>query len=206
MSRYVSKYLGFRQKLVDVRRCEQKLQIYKRNCRYPDYESVAYCDGSVRMAKRYSGLGVWYGEGDDRNMQYRIWGNKHDSNRAEMAAIYASICNSSSEDRLCIISDSQSCLDMIENFYYGDKMGSSRLYDPYLHTIGSLIDYRKGNTMLVKVKGHARVIGNVGADALARNAPDDKYLFVPDNRVVDIAACIASGAKMNLPHFFVPIN
>jgi ribonuclease HI len=143
---------------------------------------VVYTDGSV--AKSIAGIGVYYGDDDKRNLSCRVSGCK-DTNRVELAALYAAMAMSDMQKHLLIYTDSQQCMNMIRNYYYFDKHHDKR-FEMLLDEIAFIIDVRKMKTSIYKVKGHSDVYGNTMADTLARSAPKNEYLLLPDNDWEDL--------------------
>lgn len=167
--------------------------ICKPNTSYSRGE-IVYTDGS--MKKDYLGLGVWYEDNDPRNKSYKIMG-WHDSNRAELAGIYAAIVSSADKDILEVNTDSAVSIRMITEKFYDNKFFGR--FDPLLSEIGMLVQERNNPTVLSKVKSHPSVVGNTKADQLAGSAQSDTFLVLPDNTMLEILHHIDNGDVVVYP-------
>lgn len=144
---------------------------------------IAYTDGSFRPKDDYLGFGVWYNDNNKNNKSYRLTGG-YDSNRAELAGIYAAVVSSTDDKTLMVNTDSAVGMNMIYQYFYNDK--SFGKFDPLLRGIRQLVQIRVYPTILFKVKSHANIEGNIKADHLAKTAPPNIYFILPDNTVLDI--------------------
>ncbi len=155
-----------------------------------------YTDGSLRLSEKYMGIGLWYGENDDRNNSYRVFG-KLDSNRAELGAIYTALTQTHIDKQLMIYTDSSASMHLLGNHYYNDK--TNLKFDKLLYHTSYLIDIRKEKTFIIKVKGHSKIHGNVMADTLAKNAQQNKYIILPDNNLCDVLSLMKRKEKVFFP-------
>ncbi|KAL0068451.1 hypothetical protein AAF712_004529 [Marasmius tenuissimus] len=142
---------------------------------------VVYTDGSCRgngKAGSVAGIGVWWGNGDDRNLAERCPGEQT-NNRAELIAI-ARLLESApldSERRLIIKTDSQysiKCLTLWLHDWrkrnWKTASGGPVKNVAVIKYISTLLEHRilLGQKVDMKyVEGHAGIEGNEGADRLA---------------------------------------
>jgi ribonuclease HI len=140
----------------------------------PDEEEIiAYTDGSAMNNGRdeaTAGSGVYFGDGDIRNIATRVPAKLNPSNQvAEILAIKQA-CEACPKDiPLTIISDSKYSIDgLTKNLSRWEDEGFSTISNggAIQATVGKLRE-RKAQTTLKWVKGHAGNAGNEGADALA---------------------------------------
>jgi ribonuclease HI len=184
------------------RRHYHKLRLfpkYSTNIVSNDNEHV-YTDGSVQPKKQYTGIGLFYNDLSPKNLSCRISGLS-DTNRTELAAIYAAISSSNFNRDLVIFTDSQCSIDMINNFYNKNK-GVKTKYKILLDEISQLIDDRYENTILSKVKGHSNIYGNIRADYLAKNAPENIYFLLPDITFTELLTHYKNRDKLIIPTSF----
>lgn len=169
---------------------KSKVIVEKLKC-YPKYikkntcitQQIVYTDGSVRLRDKYTGIGLWYNHLSTNNTHYRLLG-RDDSNRAELAAIYTALAFSDMRYPLTINTDSLNSIEMIEEHYYENVIHPS--YQQLLLHINQIIQYRDGKTYISKVPAHKNNVGNNNADRLAKTAPLNRYIIMPDNTVSDV--------------------
>ncbi|KAI0479047.1 ribonuclease H-like protein [Xylariaceae sp. FL0804] len=146
----------------------------------PDVLEV-YTDGASRgngRAGAVAGYGVFFGEGDERNVSERLRDGEPTNNRAELTAILRTLEIVPIDQKLRICCDSQYSLSCITDWYKkwmannwkkssdGQKVQNQDL----IKAIREIIDEREGagmETLFQKVAGHAEIPGNVAADKLA---------------------------------------
>ncbi|KAK7058660.1 hypothetical protein VNI00_002296 [Paramarasmius palmivorus] len=142
---------------------------------------VVYCDGASKgngTDGAIAGLGVWWGRSDERNLAERCPGEQT-NNRAELIAI-ARILETTPVDktrRLIIKTDSKYSMDCFHNWIqkwrengWKNSSGQDVKNAPLIRYIATLLEFRVRlgqKVMLQKVKGHAGIEGNEGADYLA---------------------------------------
>ncbi|KAF6745619.1 ribonuclease H-like protein [Ephemerocybe angulata] len=151
----------------------------------------AYTDGSCHnngTADAKCGSGVWYGEGDARNLATRI-GDPHPqtNNTGELIAILQAIQDNGNSKRILISSDSKYALDAITTNAqtWSDKGYEGVANADIVRAIAGEILRSKSTIYVRKVKGHSGNAGNDGADALAnlgamKEAPDTIDLSLGD--------------------------
>ncbi|KAK1226445.1 hypothetical protein PQX77_010529 [Marasmius sp. AFHP31] len=142
---------------------------------------VVYTDGSCRgngKSGSVAGIGVWWGNGDDRNLAERCPGDQT-NNRAELVAI-ARLLESApldSKRRLIIKTDSQYSINCLTSWLHDWRKRNWKTASggpvknvAVIKYISTLLEYRilQGQKVDMKyVEGHAGIEGNEGADRLA---------------------------------------
>jgi ribonuclease HI len=152
-----------------------------------NFDEIVFTDGSVRGSEKYAGIGLWYDTLDEHGKCYRILGNL-DTNRTELAAIYTALSFSDFKQNLWIYTDSLTSISLIHKCYYNNE--TSNKYRILLENISYLTDKRIGRTIISKVPAHKDIIGNNNADKLAKTAPLNKYILLPDNNLKQVLLCL----------------
>jgi len=132
-----------------------------------------YTDGSCQNngeSTARAGSGVWYSNGDDRNVAKRV--NKclpQTNNSGELLAVHQAATMHKGWETLVIKTDSLYVIRTLTK--RAQKLEDTNyLYDraeDLTRTTIDLLTKRPGVTIFQWVKGHAGILGNVGADTLA---------------------------------------
>lgn len=137
---------------------------------------VVYTDGACpnnQNEQARAGYGVFYGEGDPRNVSARLTG-KQTNNRAEMTAILTVLAEVDPGQDVEIRSDSMLCINTITKWMQawkkrGWKKGGGK--EPknldLVKEADRLMAARRGRTVFTHVRGHSGEPGNEAADRLA---------------------------------------
>lgn len=138
-----------------------------------------YTDGSSLLNGRAgaaAGVGVWFGEGDPRNVSERLTGEPQTNQRAELTAVLRALQKVSVDQDIRIFSDSKYSISCVTEWYvnwkkngWNTKEGPVKNKD-LVEAIRSKIDDRDASgskTLFQWVKGHKDTWGNVAADQLA---------------------------------------
>lgn len=150
-----------------------------------------YTDGSCKNngdEDALAGAGVWYAPNDARNLALKIPPDlKQSNNTGELIAILAAVQQANTKETLTIHTDSQYSIACMS------CPGTSMEKKGWIGTankeiIRALLAHlreRRGNTYVVKVKGHSGNMGNDGADHLAnegsdKNTPNIVDLSIPE--------------------------
>ena len=145
----------------------------------PDY--YVYTDGACSNNGKEgasAGIGVYFGEGDPRNISRRVEG-KQTNNVAELMAILAAydvISKDMSSKVVAIVSDSEYAIRCCGS--YGERMNKEgwRSEIPNKDLVRRLYElYRGSNVKFIHVRAHTGLsdehsVGNAGADRLANMA------------------------------------
>lgn len=147
------------------------------------------CKGNQLKKGAIAGVGVWFGENDERNISEPLKGDLQTNNRAELTALiraieiyYGDDDNAKRETResskkqkltqLVLHTDSKYCKDGIESWIKNWKKNNWKTSSrkpvknkDLWQRLDSLIDLR--NVKFEWVKGHAGIKGNDEADKLA---------------------------------------
>ncbi len=134
----------------------------------------AFTDGSTTEADSdspRSGLGVWFGEDDPRNVSCRLWGRQSNA-AAEITAITAALYRADPLANLVIFSDSTVAIATFEKAKDSTFSSLQRILalpnrSAFLELRQAILS-RHGLTEVRKVPAHAGIQGNVKADALAK--------------------------------------
>jgi ribonuclease HI len=138
-----------------------------------DPEAIrVYTDGSCISngnADAIAGSGVWYGEGDDRNLAYRLSSKHNTNNASEIMAVLLAAQKNYPDTELTIHSDSQYTMDALtKNLAKFESNGWVGVSNPSLiQATASWLRQRSAKTTFGKVKSHSGINGNEGADRLA---------------------------------------
>ncbi|KAI1428490.1 ribonuclease H-like protein [Xylaria sp. FL1777] len=124
-----------------------------------------------------AGVGVFFGEGDKRNVSERLEGEHQTNQRAELTALLRALELSKREAKIRIFTDSKYTIDCADSWYkswaknnWKKSNGDDVLNQDLVKQIRVLIDKREkaGYTTLFQwVKGHSTSVGNIAADRLA---------------------------------------
>lgn len=124
-----------------------------------------------------AGVGVFFGEDDERNVSERLEGETQTNQRAELTAVVRALERTKDDEKIRIFTDSKYTIDCSLNWYkswvknnWKKPNGEDVLNQDLIKQIRALIDERdeEGFTTLFQwVKGHASNAGNVAADKLA---------------------------------------
>ncbi|KAI1325593.1 ribonuclease H [Xylariaceae sp. FL0255] len=147
----------------------------------PDVEAV-YTDGACSNNGRnnpVAGIGVYWGEGDERNVSERLEGDIQTNNRAELTAILRAIEGVEKSQAIRIYTDSKLSIDSITIWYkkwqeHGETWKTSTGQDVVNQDVMKIIRAKMvereelgTKTLFQYVKGHADDPGNIAADKLA---------------------------------------
>lgn len=160
-----------------------------------------YTDGSSQISPQRghaAGSGVWYGSNDPRNKSIRLPPLlPQTNNAAELAAILVAVQDSPLTHRVQVLSDSKYSLDVLsKNLEKAENAGFLHVANaPLLRSLITHLRSRPTFTTLTKVKAHAGIEGNEGADRLASVAAN---LAQPhDLDITPKAGLIANGIKLS---------
>ncbi|KIE04016.1 RNase H domain protein, partial [Metarhizium majus ARSEF 297] len=139
-----------------------------------------YTDGSSLAngkAGSRAGVGVYFGDGDPRNVSERLVGDPQTNQRAELMAMLRALEIAPLEQTVQIISDSQYSIKCVTQWAIGWKQkgwktatGEDVKNQDIIRAVLDKMDERTktgANTYFHWVKGHASDRGNVAADRLA---------------------------------------
>lgn len=123
--------------------------------------TVVYVDGSYKNTCGLAGVGVYFGEGDSRNLAEALPGDVQTNNRAELYAVIRTMQIVPLEQNLIIYSDSTYTIDIMNNTC------NPRQNLDLVQVAQSLKALRTGSFSIGKVPAHSGVDGNEAADKLA---------------------------------------
>ncbi|QSZ32785.1 hypothetical protein DSL72_002364 [Monilinia vaccinii-corymbosi] len=139
-----------------------------------------WTDGSSRgngKAGAVAGYGVFFGDGDERNISARLEGDRQTNQRAELTAALRALEIVSIDEHLEIITDSSYTINCATTWYKGwekrgwkTSTGKEVVNIDLVKKIRERIDERTANgvqTNMTWIKGHDENPGNVAADMLA---------------------------------------
>jgi ribonuclease HI len=139
-----------------------------------------YTDGSsLANGKQGSraGIGVFFGDGDARNISERLVGEPQTNQRAELMAMLRALQTVPDDQKVQIFSDSQYSINCVTQWAMGWKKkdwrtatGEEVKNQDIIRAILNKMDERKkakGDTFYHWVKGHSADRGNAAADRLA---------------------------------------
>lgn len=163
---------------------------YTRQYASPQQTVVVYMDGSCKnngSVNAIAGAGVWFGPNDDQNLAVCLPEVLPQSNNAgEAAAILLAVQTTPPEVYLHIKSDSQLIINNVTKLLTTreDEGWIGNVNKVLMKALVAQLRRRKGITLFEKVKGHAGIEGNEGADRLANTGankpePDEIDLDVP---------------------------
>lgn len=148
---------------------------------------VVYCDGACRNNQdpktRKAGVGVWFGEDDDRNVSEPLRGDNQTNNRAELTSALRALQKAPRNRPLCVCMDSSYSLDIMLDYVKKWKTQNWFRFGEWDHPdakkncdiVSEILfeqDQRTAPTLWQYVPGHDGVHGNEEADALARAGVD----------------------------------
>lgn len=141
---------------------------------------VIYTDGASRgngKASARAGYGVFFGEGDPRNLAERLQGLPQTNQRAELTAIQRALEVVPKNDHVEIFTDSQYSLNCVsvwatkwEKSDWVTSQGQPVMNQDIIKAVRAKVDERAragAKTAFQWVKAHAKSKGNIAADALA---------------------------------------
>lgn len=157
--------------------CIQPLRGFPKRVTIGKNTKVIHTDASIRQKK--GGIGIC---SRTSSTNFECWdtfrasvNESRDINRNELGAIFASIYLSDIYSDIIIYSDS---LTSINNIVQRTKKNK---YDKLAAFTLQLVEERKGNVYIAKVKAHSGNIGNTYADKLAKIGASSNYEFImPD--------------------------
>lgn len=139
--------------------------------------------GPGRARPTSAGVGVFFGEGDSRNISHRMTGTDCSNNKAELTAILMALetvvreHDTDDTRKIVIYSDSMYCINALVSWRHGWAKRGWRKGDgkPVLnvHIIQALAGLLDGSQLLdgrvsfTHVKAHSGIAGNEAADSLA---------------------------------------
>jgi len=135
-----------------------------------------YTDGACKSNGKIgskAGYGVYFGEGDDRNVSKKLKGAIQSNNRAELMGVIEALILLNSIERAIIYTDSQYVQKGLESWISNWKKRNwktSTGTDVLNQDLWKLLDKEKAKKPLAQVKyvkGHAGIKGNEEADKLA---------------------------------------
>lgn len=139
-----------------------------------------YTDGSSRANGQLgarAGFGVFFGQGDPRNVSEPLRGEPQTNQRAELTAIQRALEVAPAEQDVQIITDSQYSINCVTKWAVGWRRNGwttaggepVKNRDLVQAVLDRMEEKRKagGKTVFKWVKGHAADAGNVAADLLA---------------------------------------
>ena len=139
-----------------------------------------YTDGSSRgngQLGARAGLGVYFGDGDPRNLSERLPGEPQTNQRAELMAMQRALEIAEIDQDVLIISDSQYSINCVtkwpanwEKNNWQTSTGEPVKNKDIIKAVIDRMDARRregGKTQFKWVKGHAQDTGNNAADILA---------------------------------------
>lgn len=151
-----------------------------------------------------SGIGIFYGANDTRNVSSRLPVDKHTNNRAELCAILYTLCTNLGSQSIVIHTDSRYSIDCIVQYSprwkknrWRKSSGDQVEWSEIISSIVELIESRNkkgGSTEFIHVRGHSHDTNNDAADNLARMAAIDGNI---DNKI----PFLVNVCKMPLGHF-----
>lgn len=145
---------------------------------YP--KMIIYVDGScvTYLGARKAGIGLWFGDGDERNTHEDVLSLPATNNVAELLAVLRAMHFAADDEHLEIVSDSQYAIYCVTRWYPGwarsgwiKSSGGSVMNKEIIVSIVELIEGRTARgftTDFTHVRGHSGNYGNSKADALAR--------------------------------------
>ncbi|KAJ1774543.1 hypothetical protein LPJ62_007075, partial [Coemansia sp. RSA 2167] len=152
---------------------------YRRNGDYRNNSGNqnVYTDGACSRNGRQgsqAGIGVWYGNGDSRNVSRPLDGWHHTNQRAELAAMNEAIRGSNPNQPLTIHSDSSYGIQAMTNWGskweqngYRTSSGGEVKNQDLIREGRDLMSSRNAPVSFQHVSGHSGNYGNDQADSLA---------------------------------------
>ncbi len=138
-----------------------------------DRATVVYIDGACKinhgMDKARAGVGVWFGNGDARNVSERLEGAQQTSQRAELMALIRAL-EKAPDAPLHVFSDSDYCVSSVNfrlNAWIKCSLAGVANADLWCR-IHALLSEREHGVCLERVAGHSGNAGNDAADRLAK--------------------------------------
>ncbi|KAI9819792.1 MAG: hypothetical protein M1832_003867 [Thelocarpon impressellum] len=141
-----------------------------------------YTDGSSLGNGQHgavSGVGVYFGDGDDRNVSEALAGPRQTNQRAELTAVYRALDIAPRHREVCIYTDSSYSINCVTVWHLNWKRNNWRTSAGKAVENRDLIEdilrkIEERNALNVEttfqwIKGHANDPGNVEADRLAVN-------------------------------------
>lgn len=132
---------------------------------------------------KVSGIGIWCGPNDPRNISQRIVSKYSliDINYCELIAIYVALINSHSEQEVIVYTDSLFALKLIEEGSRNIENIQKVKYREIVSMIVYLVYNRMKPSYLMKVSAHQGYIGNENADIMAKMSLHTKDAIYVDD-------------------------
>ncbi|KAG9195017.1 ribonuclease HI [Alternaria panax] len=172
---------------------------------------VVYTDGGSRgngMAGAKAGCGVYFGDGNPKNVQEPIKGDSQTNNRAELVAIARALDHVPIDQDVEIVTDSQYSRNCLTVFFSDwEKRGwktkakevpaNKEIIQPIIARIRER-EQCGAKTIINWVYGHAVTQGNIEADALANKGMDKWTAELTSESVFDMSETLRT--KYRNPH------
>ncbi|KAJ2170981.1 hypothetical protein GGF45_005120 [Coemansia sp. RSA 551] len=146
---------------------------YRGNSGSQDVYTDGACSSNGRQGSQ-AGIGVWYGNGDSRNVSRPLAGSHHTNQRAELAAMNEAIRGSNPNQPLTIHSDSSYGIQAMTNWGskweqngYRTSSGGEVKNQDLIREGRDLMSSRNAPVSFQHVSGHSGSYGNDQADSLA---------------------------------------
>ncbi|KAJ2163731.1 hypothetical protein GGH15_004312 [Coemansia sp. RSA 562] len=129
---------------------------------------------ATKIQGSQAGIGVWYGNGDSRNVSQPLAGSNHTNQRAELSAMNEAIRGSNPNQPLTIHSDSSYGIQAMTNWGskweqngYRTSSGGEVKNQDLIREGRDLMSSRNAPVSFQHVSGHSGNYGNDQADSLA---------------------------------------
>ena len=143
-----------------------------RTASFDDPLVVAYTDGSCTNngdTTAKAGSGVWFGDGDNRNLSLRVPGPEQSNQTGELYAILRALKAVPRDQALTIRTDSMYAVSGLTSYLkkWEDQGWMYNKHAGLFKALTAWVRYRSNITEIAWVKGHSGVRGNEEADKLA---------------------------------------